>query len=55
MQDNGLRLAIRWRHIEIIELFLFGGFDVNIKNHFGESAFYEAVTAGNKHIIELLA
>lgn len=53
MQDNGLRVAVRWRHIEIIELFLLSGFDVNIQNHFGETAFYEVVTSGDRTLIEL--
>lgn len=53
MQDDGLRLAIRWRHLEIIELLLINGADVNKKDHFGETPFYVAVNGGNKTIVEL--
>ncbi|MGE0010489.1 MAG: ankyrin repeat domain-containing protein [Candidatus Babeliales bacterium] len=53
MKDFGLRVAVRWKHIEIIKLFLVSGFDTNIKNHFGETAFYEVITSGNTTLIEL--
>ncbi len=54
MLDFGLRLAIRWHHMEIIELLLINGADVHKKDHFGETPFYVAVNGGNITIIELL-